>query len=442
MKNFNCLQKSLILKCGLLTVLAMCMLFTPDARCAYFIDSGQELGNSSSTDVALGDIDGDNDFDAFVANAEAKNQVWINQGGNQGGIPGEFQLSPGQGLGESSSNAVALGDIDGDSDLDAFVANHKENKVWINQGGKQGGTLGEFKVNVSQTFGNSYSTGVALGDVDGDNDLDAFVTNWGVDIVWINDGNGNFTSGKFLNDGTADSFSRSVALGHFNEDNHLDAFVANMDANIVWINDGTGNFPENLKKNMANKDTSVYVAVGDFDGDADPDAFVAISGPPNKIWMNKGGGLFEASDNTLGTSGKSDTYGVSLGDIDGDGDLDAFEANNYNANNIWLNDGKGNFSEFQNLGASDSYGVSLGDLDGDGDLDAFVANNNQPNKVWLNAGDADNNGAINLSDAILVLKAVAGINPVNINPGADVSRDSKIGIEEAVFILQMVSGLR
>ncbi len=440
MKNFNCLQKSLILKCGLLTVLAMYILFTPDARCAYFIDSGQELGNSSSNGVALGDIDGDGDIDAFVANTET-NQTWINQGGNQGGTPGDFQ--PGQTLEESKSNNVALGDIDGDNDLDAFFANHKENKVWINQGGKQGGTPGKFEVSAGQTFGNSYSTGVALGDVDGDNDLDAFVANMGTDIVWINDGNGNFSTGKFLNDG-GDSFSWSVALGHFNEDNHLDAFVANIvTANIVWINDGTGNFPENLKKDLGDKDNSVCVAVGDFDGDADPDAFVAISGPPNKIWVNKGGGLFEASDNTLGTSGKSDSYGVSLGDIDGDGDLDAFEANNNKqANKIWLNDGKGNFSEFQNLGASDSRGVSLDDLDGDGDLDAFVVNTNQPNKVWLNAGDADNNGAINLSDAILVLKAVAGINPVNINPGADVSRDSKIGIEEAVFILQMVSGLR
>ncbi len=422
------------------------MLFTPDARCAYFIDSGQELGNSSSNGVALGDIDGDGDIDAFVANAEA-NRVWINQGGKQGGIPGEFQLQPpDHGLGESSSNAVALGDIDGDSDLDAFVANHKENKVWINQGGKQGGTLGEFKVNVSQTFGNSYSTGVALGDVDGDNDLDAFVTNWGVDIVWINDGNGNFSTGKFLDD---DTFSWSVALGHFNEDDYLDAFVVNMDSNIVWINT-SGDFQKVL---LNDSDLSKSVAIADFDGDNDFDAFVVNSVRLNRVWLNQGGtqGVFLDSGQKLGTEKKSTTECVSLGDIDGDGDIDAFETNSSDPNIVWLNQGgnqggtQGVFLDSgQELGISeDSYGVALEDIDGDGDLDAFVANSaNQPNKVLLNAGDADNNGAINLSDAILVLKAVAGINPVNINPGADVSRDSKIGIEEAVFILQMVSGLR
>jgi len=77
---------------------------------------------------------------------------------------------------------------------------------------------------------------------------------------------------------------------------------------------------------------------------------------------------------------------VALGDLDGDGDLDAFVANYGQANKVWVNNGDGNFTAGQGLGSAYSYGVALGDLDGDGDLDAFVTNygGGQANKVWLN----------------------------------------------------------
>jgi hypothetical protein len=98
-----------------------------------FADSGQTLGNSFSIDVALGDLDSDGDLDAWVANLNEPNLVWINQGGDQGGVVGNFADS-GQALGNSYSWAVALGDIDGDGDLDAWVANWagQLNRLWIN----------------------------------------------------------------------------------------------------------------------------------------------------------------------------------------------------------------------------------------------------------------------------------------------------------------------
>ncbi|WP_094673819.1 FG-GAP-like repeat-containing protein [Hydrocoleum sp. CS-953] len=127
---------------------------------------------------------------------------------------------------------------------------------------------------------------------------------------------------------------------------------------------------------------STDVSLGDVDADGDLDAFVTNFGQPNKVWLNDGKDNFTDSQQALGNSY---SHGMSLGDVDADGDLDVFVANSRNQpNKVWLNDGSGYFTDSQQvLVNSNSIDVSLGDVDGDGDLDAFVANNG-PNRVWLN----------------------------------------------------------
>ena len=96
-----------------------------------FVDSGQTLGDGMSFSVALGDLDGDGDLDAWVAKDKA-NAVWRNDG------TGTFTDS-GQALGNSMSLSVALGTLDGDTTLDAWVANGwavtsapQSDEVWTN----------------------------------------------------------------------------------------------------------------------------------------------------------------------------------------------------------------------------------------------------------------------------------------------------------------------
>ncbi len=449
-----------------------------------YADSGQSLGSSSSCDVALGDFDSDGDLDAFVANInDQANKVWINQGGIQAGTEGVFSDS-GQSLGGSHSFNVALGDVNGDNHLDAFIANgnSQPNKVWINNGS------GSFS-DSGQSLGSGSSIAVALGDLDGDNDLDAFIASDSIKEVWLNQGGSQGgTEGVFVDSGQSLGSlpGRGVELADLDGDGDLDAFATNTNypggaANEVWLGYSTGAFKSNGQS--LGHSSSQGLALGDVDGDGDIDAFVANWGEPNKVWLNwnrvesvtpspnsctapvntnltvtilgevnqssvnnntfvvhggfhghhygsfsfssiifdptndfypgefvqttvtdgvlsggapimpyvwqfyvgvtEGTGLFLDTGQSLGSGlGKK----VALGDINGDSNLDAFVANNNEANTVWLGDGTGNFTDSgQSLGSYKSMNVALGDLNGDGDLDAFVANYEQGCRVWLNS---------------------------------------------------------
>ena len=388
-------------------------------------DSGQRLGGLDNGAVALGDLDGDGDLDAFVGSNrffddERWDTVWLNEGN------GRFSDS-GQRLGDSFTWTVLLGDLDGDGDLDSLVGSTSRfvNRrfvsytVWLNDGS------GRFTENDQTLEANG---GVALGDLDGDGDLDIFAANhpfvdsgdWGqpfiVDApnsVWLNDGSGTFVdSGQGLH-----VLSGAVALGDVDNDGDLDAFVANQqdngEPNRVWLNDGSGAFTDSgLRLGNA---SSTAVALGDLDGDGDLDALVAngqVRDPEvDAIWLNDGGGRFT-------DSGQSPSFGsstaISLGDLDGDGDLDAFVGTqSYTPDEVWIND-NGRFTEQdQEMPNGYTHSAALGDVDGDGDLDAFLGHSGRGNTVWLNRdadparlpGDANGDLRFDQADIVQVLQA-------------------------------------
>ena len=342
---------------------------------------------SDSNSVALGDFDGDGDLDAIFANqgdydAEA-NTIWLNDG------YGSFS-EYGSGLGDRFSTAVAIGDIDADGDLDAVFANAygSPNTVWFNQG------TGEF-IDSEARLGNSRSTSVGLDDLDGDGYLDVFFTNSGQpNTVWLNDGTGHFEE---FGTGLGNQKSHAVALGDVDGDGDIDAAVSNFNQpGKVWLNNGDGSF---LDSGVELDDNINYsVDLGDLDGDGYLDIVLGSTyGEANTVWINDGQGDFTKSETGIGSSvGRSH---LALGDLDGDGNLDVVDATRGEANTVWLNDGQGYFSDSgEGYGNQDSMGVALGDLDGDGDLDAMIANGGtDQNAVWINLGtgrDCNENGTL------------------------------------------------
>ena len=204
------------------------------------VDSGQILGDSQSKGVTLMDLDNRRGLEAVVATANdgqgAGNFVWYRR--NSG------QFNERRPFGDSETQHVALGDLDGDGYPDAFSANsvggHEPNRVWINDGHTIGTRSTE------QRLGNASTSHIALGDFDNDGDLDAFAANWAnqADQVWINDGTGLFHPGQSL----GSTISSHVALGDINGDGMLDALVATFEPEepvVVWINQAGQDFDGN-----------------------------------------------------------------------------------------------------------------------------------------------------------------------------------------------------
>ncbi|MFT5106704.1 MAG: hypothetical protein ACI9UA_002330 [Pseudoalteromonas tetraodonis] len=119
------------------------------------------------------------------------------------------------------------------------------------------------------------------------------------------------------------------------------------------------------------------IAIGDVDGDGLADLYLTNGATPNRLYLNRGGLKFEAAAEAVGLEGREDwAAGSTLVDIDADGDLDIYVCYYDAANQLFINDGKGEFSERGKefgLAVSDaSLMASFCDYDLDGDLDCFL----------------------------------------------------------------------
>ncbi len=348
-----------------------------------------------TTGVALGDVDGDGDLDAYVGTAASaagtagQDHLFRNGGAavftdvTTASLPVvvDFTL------------AVALGDVDVDGDLDAFVANAGQNRLHLNGGT---GTFTDVTgTNLPSLLGTSRA--VSLGDVDGDGDLDAFIGRYGSggdqNRLYLNSGAGIYTDATAANLPALLGITLAVSLGDVDVDGDLDAWIGNwQQQNRLYENGGTGIFTDATATNLPSLvDYTRAVSLGDVDGDGDLDAVVA-NFYQDRLLLNDGVGLFTDFAGTNVPMADSQTGGVALGDVDGDGDLDAFVGND-GQDRLLLNGGTGRFTDVTTTGLpailDTTTAVAFGDVDGDGDLDAFAANGvsgMQPSRLYLNGG--------------------------------------------------------
>jgi hypothetical protein len=301
--------------------------------------------DKNSTAADFGDVDGDGDVDALIANVLGEDLL-LNDGSGtfvlaNGQIPPPIVI-PSQGRFDISAD-IRLADVDGDGDLDALLSNEnpfnpsptggEQNRLWINDG------AGVFTDDTAARLParNDQTGAIVPGDLDGDGDLDLVVLDRGQDFVLINtDGLGHYADETATRFPVVTDTSRGGGLSDFDGDGDLDLVVANSRNQPVayYHNDGTGVFTAAEFGHVpGTPETIAGLRIVDLDQDGDDDVYLPNAGAfqaghgflggPDRYFRNNGGGKFvERTEDHFGTPPSDPTTAAGFGDIDGDGDLD------------------------------------------------------------------------------------------------------------------------
>lgn len=261
-----------------------------------------------------------------------------------------------------------------------------------------------------------YGLGCVAGDIDNDGDSDLYVSNYGDNVFYLNNGDGTFSDATLrLNLSGEARFSAGVVLFDIENDGDLDLFCGNyqvfqFDKHIertiggLPFHPGPGDYPpakDQLFENTGDGDfrdisvesgiaklagTSMGSIAADFDNDGDCDLFVGNDSQPNFYFVNDGNGRFSEdavfSGLAYDRSGTSNgNMGVDCRDVDNDGWLDLVSTTYQDELPVFYkNQGEGFFDDATNLINIDrslfphvNWGVGLEDFDRNGGVDLFVA---------------------------------------------------------------------
>lgn len=371
--------------------------------------------------------------------APAAGQWFVDKAGDAGlvfvhnnGMTGKFYQP------EIMSPGVALFDLDNDGDLDVYLVQGQQlgsgtpllppppgppgDRLYRNDlEVKADGTRTLRFTDVTAASGirpRGYGMGVAAGDIDNDGFIDLYLTGFGRNQLFRNNGNGTFSDVSKAS-GTDDpvNWGVSATFVDYDRDGRLDLFVGNYlnytlkthtpcfgpsgapdycrpevygaQPNRLYHNEGVGRFVDvTIRSGVAAAfGPALGVVAADLDGDGWQDLFVTNDEQENELWMNRHDGTFAntalLAGVALGASGeRKANMGVDAGDFDADGDEDLFVTELISqGSSLWVNDGHAVFEEQSaRLGIRGpslpftGFGAAWLDVDNDGWLDLLAVN--------------------------------------------------------------------
>jgi len=340
--------------------------------------------------------------------------------------------SPEKHMVETFGSGVAWIDYDNDGFQDLYFVNGAPGAANVLYRNNRDGTFkdvtAQARVDGSGAGKGAYKTGVAVGDYDNNGYLDLYVTSFGPDILYKNNGDGTFadvTAAAGVAGGPAE-WSTSTGFLDFDRDGDLDLYVTNyLDyrlndnpycglrkdgyrmychptmfdgmADRLFRNNGNGTFTDVSRQagiaNPAGK--GLGVALCDFDRDGDTDIYIANDMVRNFLYRNNGNGTFVdvayAAGVGFDSNGKPQAgMGVDCADVDANGLPDIFVTNfSEELNTLYSNLGEGLFEDITvkaGLGSGFiplGFGTKMFDVDNDGDLDIHVTNGHVIDNVKL-----------------------------------------------------------
>ena len=359
--------------------------------------------------IAMGDYDKDGDLDIYISVVYSGNKIFQNEGNLRfKDMTGTLCLDN-----RYDTHGIVWADFDNNSYIDIFVANNLEalterrgelpppNGFYLSF--DEGFVECAEQVGLAGTKFN-YSCGVTTADINGDGLLDIYVCEGGYrkgrdchNSLYVNNGDGTYRDIAAQAGIDHDGNGYCCAFSDYDNDGDPDLYLGNINdttdlvTRVLYRNNGDGTFTDVTEKlGIAARGNNISCFWGDVDCDGDQDLFLANSsgpGHPEKEWgantllRNNGDGTFSDISRQSGVAVQTNSRGSAMADVDNDGDLDIYVVNSRNESLLFLNDGKGTFTEsHEKTGGSVFYGhgVAFGDLDGDGDVELTVGNWRRP----------------------------------------------------------------